>query len=65
MNIPLAVLTNRGALTIHQALCKYLCDDPNGPQWTQAKTAEALGLKHRQEVATHLKRARAAHGESQ
>lgn len=57
-SIPLGVLTNRGALSLHQALAAYLCDDPAGPQMTHAQAANALGLKARQEIATHLARAR-------
>lgn len=52
------MLSNRGALTIHQALAAYLCDDPEGPQLTHAEAAAALGLNARQEIAVHLRAAR-------
>lgn len=58
-SIPLTVLSNRGPLTIHQALCAWLCDDPAGPQLTHAAAALAIGMNARQEVAAHLARARA------
>lgn len=57
-SIPLSVLTNRMTLTLHQAVAAYLCDDPAGPQMTHAEAATALGLNARQEIATHLARAR-------
>jgi hypothetical protein len=58
IEIPARILADRGALSIHQALCAYLCDDPEGPQLSHAQAARAIGLAARQEVATHLKRAR-------
>lgn len=57
-HIPTRVLADRGPLTIHQALCAWLCDDPAGPRLTHAEAALTLGLKARQEVGTHLARAR-------
>lgn len=56
--IPTSVLEERGDLTIHQALCYYLCDEPNGPGCTYREAAELLGLNTRREVGKHLQRAR-------
>lgn len=57
-SIPLRILRERGPLSIHQALARYLCEDPEGPQMTHAEAAQALSLRARQEIATHLARAR-------
>lgn len=54
----LRILGNRGPLSIPQALCAYLCDDPEGPQLTHAEAAARLDMGARQEVSTHLRRAR-------
>lgn len=49
-------------LTLHQALALYLCDDPDGPHLGPTEAASLLGLGARQEIDTHLRRARAAIG---
>lgn len=61
--IPIRVIQNRGPLSIHQALCVYLCDDPDGPMVSQAEAANLLGLSTRSQVSTHLQRARRIQGD--
>jgi hypothetical protein len=59
-SIPLHALLSmheRG-LSLPQVLAVYLCEDPNGPRLTHSQAAERLGLGARQEIATHLRRAR-------
>lgn len=46
-------------LTLHQTLALYLCDDPDGPQLGPTDAAALLALGARQEIDTHLRRARA------
>ncbi|WP_406661514.1 hypothetical protein V7O66_03075 [Methanolobus sp. ZRKC3] len=57
-HIPIEVLRNRGDLSPTQALASYLVDDEYGPKLTYAAAANLLGMKNRQEIGTHLKRAR-------
>ncbi|WP_406661393.1 hypothetical protein V7O66_02395 [Methanolobus sp. ZRKC3] len=57
-HIPIEVLRNRGDLSPTQALTSYLVDDEYGPKLTYAAAANLLGMKNRQEIGTHLKRAR-------
>lgn len=49
----------RRGLSLHQSLALYLCDDPDGPNLGQTEAAALLGLGARQEIDTHLRRARA------
>jgi hypothetical protein len=57
-HIPIEILRNRGDLSPTQALASYLVDDEYGPKLTYADAANMLGMKNRQEIGTHLKRAR-------
>lgn len=57
--VPLRVLQDRHPLTITEALCFYLCDDPGGPRLTNKQAAQCLGFADRGQVATHRNRARA------
>jgi hypothetical protein len=57
-HIPIEVLKNRGELSLAQALAFYLVDEEYGPKLTYATAATMLGMKNRQEIGTHLKRAR-------
>lgn len=57
-HIPIEVLSKRGDLSPTQALAYYLVDDEYGPKLTYADAANMLGMKNRQEIGTHLKRAR-------
>lgn len=57
-HIPIEVLRNRGELSPAQALAFYLVDEEYGPKLTYATAANMLGMKNRQEIGTHLKRAR-------
>ena len=57
-HIPIEVLRNRGDLSPAQALAFYLVDEKYGPKLTYATAANMLGMKNRQEIGTHLKRAR-------
>ena len=57
-HIPIEVLVNRGDLSPAQALAFYLVDEEYGPKLTYATAANLLGMKNRQEIGTHLKRAR-------
>lgn len=56
--IPTIVLSNRGELSLAQALAFYLVDEKYGPKLTYATAASMLGMKNRQEIGTHLTRAR-------
>ena len=57
-HIPIEVLRNRGELSPAQALAWYLVEEKYGPRLTYATAANLLGMKNRQEIGTHLKRAR-------
>ncbi len=57
-NIPIEVLKNRGELSLAQALSYYLVEQEYGPNLTYATAATLLGMNKRQEIGTHLKRAR-------
>lgn len=57
-HIPIEVLRNRGDLSPAQALTWYLVEQEYGPKLTYATAANMLGMKNRQEIGTHLKRAR-------
>lgn len=57
-HIPIEVLANRGELSPAQALAFYLVEEKYGPKLTYATAANMLGMKNRQEIGTHLKRAR-------
>lgn len=58
--IPSAVLSGRRefGLSLGQALAWYLVEDPDGPGFTHKKAAEMLGMAQRQEISTHIRRAR-------
>ena len=57
-HIPIEVLRNRDDLSPAQALAWYLVEEEYGPKLTYAAAASMLGMKNRQEIGTHLKRAR-------
>jgi hypothetical protein len=57
-HIPIEVLRNRDDLSPAQALAWYLVEEEHGPKLTYAAAANMLGMKNRQEIGTHLKRAR-------
>ena len=57
-HIPIEVLRNRDDLSPAQALAWYLVEEERGPKLTYAAAANMLGMKNRQEIGTHLKRAR-------
>jgi hypothetical protein len=57
-HIPIEVLKNRGGLSPAQALSYYLVEQEYGPNLTYATAATLLGMNNRQEIGTHLKRAR-------
>lgn len=58
--LPLDVLSTRRTfdLSLAQALTYHLVDDEAGPRLTHAQAAEALDMERRQEIGTHLARAR-------
>lgn len=60
--IPLSVLSERrgGGLSLAQVLAHFLVEHPDGPKLTHQAAAAALGMEHRQEVSTHLSRAKSA-----